>query len=67
MCVVERPHNSAHPVCIQPNCTDVAAAEAQAAILSSGSANGGTACVSEGGDDTCCRNAEEIAAWRQVL
>ena len=67
MCLVERPHNSAHPVCIQPTCTDVADAEAQALILSSGSANGGTACVSEGGDGTCCRNAEEIAAWRKVL
>ena len=51
--------------------TDVADAEAQALILSSGSANGGTACGNDadgtGGDGTCCRNAEEIAAWREVL
>ena len=71
MCLVERPHNSAHPVCPEVNCTDVAAAEAQALILSSGSANGGTACGNDadgtGGDGTCCRNAEEIAAWRKVL
>ena len=67
MCTVERPFVEGHPVCIQPDCTGVAAAEAQAAILSSGSANGGTACVQGGGDGTCCRNAEEIAAWRQVL
>ena len=45
MCVVERPFVDGHPVCVQPNCDDVAAAEAQAAILSTGSANGGTACV----------------------
>ena len=67
MCVVERPFVEGHPVCVQPDCDDVAAAEAQALILSSGSANGGTACVEEGADGTCCRNDAEIAAWRQVL
>ena len=61
MCTVERPFVDGHPTCVQPDCDDVAAAEAAVQVLTDAS------CTVDGGDGTCCRNDAEIAAWRQVL